>query len=183
MPEPAASRRDGPRERRFRQLFDEHQRIVLAYLRRRTSEPADAQDALSETFAVAWRRLDDVPTTRDEQVSWLLATARRILANQYRADRRRRALQVRVRVTSPDPVTRDVGDTTAEVALVRQALDRLPDHDREVLRLHAWDGLSYAQIATVLDLTETAVSVRLTRARQRLAAGLEALRDDAAAGT
>ena len=48
------------REARFEELFREHYRAVRGYALRRA--PGDlAQDAVSETFLVAWRRLDDVP--------------------------------------------------------------------------------------------------------------------------
>lgn len=165
----AASRRGSAPDDRFRRLFDDHYRIVMAYALRRTRETDDAHDVTSETFAVAWRRLDDVPTDRDAQVSWLLATARRVLANHYRSQRRRKALQDRVTADGQHGVSRDVGEATTEVDLVRSALNELPEIDREILRLAAWEDLPHAQIAEILELSVSAVSVRLHRARQRLA--------------
>jgi RNA polymerase sigma-70 factor (ECF subfamily) len=52
---------------------------------------------------------------------------------------------------------------------VRFALARLRPDDAEVLRLWAWEDLAPSDIATVLDVTPNAVSIRLHRARQRLA--------------
>lgn len=64
------------RETRFEALYRAHYRAVRAYLLRRI-DPETAQDALAETFLVAWRRLDEVPPhTR----AWLYGVARRILA-------------------------------------------------------------------------------------------------------
>ena len=171
----AAGRRGQEPEARFRRLFDDHYRIVMAYALRRTQAADDAHDVTSETFAVAWRRLEDVPADRDGQVSWLLATARRVLANVHRSHRRRRALQDRVVADGGGEVGRDVGETAGEVDLVRAALGELPDTDREILRLAAWEDLPHAQIAEVLDLSVSAVSVRLHRARQRLREALAAL--------
>ena len=179
----AAARRGREPEARFRRLFDDHYRIVMAYALRRTQAADDAHDVTSETFAVAWRRLDDVPTDRDGQVSWLLATARRVLANLHRSHRRRRALQDRVVADGGGTdVARDVGEATGEVDLVRTALGQLPDTDREILRLAAWEDLPHAQIAEILDLSVSAVSVRLHRARQRLTEALAALEDRDGAG-
>lgn len=172
----------GGAEDRFRRLFDDHYRIVMAFALRRTSAADDANDVTSETFAVAWRRLDDVPEDRDGQVSWLLATARRVLANVHRSTRRRHALQSRVEADSGLPTTRDIGESASEVDLVRTALAELGDVDREILHLTAWEELPHAQIAQILDLSVSAVSVRLHRARGRLAQVLELLERDADGG-
>ena len=68
------------REDRFEELFREHYGAVRGYaLRRALGEPA--QDAVSETFLVAWRQLDDVPA---DALPWLFGVARRVLANQRR---------------------------------------------------------------------------------------------------
>lgn len=182
MPDLAASRRGPGPEARFRRLFDDHYRIVMAFALRRTSAYDDAHDITSDTFTVAWRRLDDVPRDRDEQVAWLLGTARRVLANHHRSARRRRALAQRAEVVGDDPVSRDHGEATGEVQLVRDALAELAEADREILRLAAWDDLPHAQIAAILDLTTSAVSVRLHRARQRLAEVLATLDADEPTG-
>ena len=47
---------------RFDALFSAHQRHVLAYAMRRTSTPADAEDVAAETFTIAWRKLDAIPS-------------------------------------------------------------------------------------------------------------------------
>lgn len=167
---------------RFRRLFDDHYRIVMAFALRRTPEADDAHDVTSETFAVAWRRLDDVPTHRDGQVAWLLATARRVLANLHRSHRRRRALLSRVTANGDRIVARDVCEQTTEVDIVRTALADVGEVDREILRLAAWEDLPHAQIAEILDLSVSAVSVRLHRARQRLARALALLEDDGTGG-
>ena len=84
-----------PREDRFRSLFAAHHGAVLAFARRR-SNPAHADDIAAETFLVAWRRLDDVPTRPGEALPWLYAVARHTLLNAARSDRRREALAVRI---------------------------------------------------------------------------------------
>lgn len=181
MPDPAAPRRE-PSDDRFRRLFDDHYRIVMSFALRRTDTAEDANDVCAETFAVAWRRLEAVPVDRDGQVSWLLATARRVMANVHRSNRRRSALLARVASHRPQLAGRDVGEATGEVALVRAALEELAEVDREILRLAAWEDLPHAQIAEVLDLSVSAVSVRLHRARTRLAEVLAMLEDESRGG-
>jgi RNA polymerase sigma factor (sigma-70 family) len=157
---------------RFESLFDRHRRSVLGYALRRVDDPADAADALAETFLVAWRRLPDVPEGDDAR-PWLLGVARRVLANQRRGDQRRHGLSERLgRELAGQLPTAEPG-TDAE--LVRQALERLSDGDRELLLLSGWEGLTPAQIAVVVGARSVAVRSRLHRARRRLRAHLTAL--------
>lgn len=95
-------------ERRFSQIYQEHEREVLRYALRRCSEPEDAADIVAETFLVAWRRLGDVPLGPEARL-WLYGTARRVLANHRRgmgrrsrlADRLREELQRQIPVEPP----------------------------------------------------------------------------------
>lgn len=160
---------DGDRARRFEALYQTHMRAVLAYCLRR-ADPDTALEAMSDTFLVAWRRLDDVP---ESPLPWLLATARRTLANARRSSRRQEAL--RDRLNGQRHILMDT-DGPEEVALrddertrVHAALGRLAPTDREILTLTAWEGLSCAEVSEVLGIPAGRVSVRLHRAKKRLA--------------
>ena len=153
----------------FDRLCEEHHRHVLAYCARRTA-PADADDAASEVFTVAWRRRDDVPGG-EQALPWLYGVARNVLSHQHRSTQRFRRLTTRVAgVQDPLPPTPDaVVVEREEYTQVRDAVDQLRTGDREVLLLAAWEGLSHSQIAEILDISQAAVDKRLTRAKQRLA--------------
>jgi RNA polymerase sigma-70 factor, ECF subfamily len=161
------------RRRRFDELFATHGPDVVSYCRWRAASASDAQDATAEVFLAAWRRLDDVPEGEDGRV-WLLATARRVLANQRRSSRRRVALHERL-AQEPRPVPLEPPSRDGEEALVHEALDRLKARDREVLLLAEWEGLSPAQIARVLGCLTVTARGRLHRARRRFKATFEAL--------
>jgi RNA polymerase sigma-70 factor, ECF subfamily len=165
------------REERFEELFREHYGAVRGYALRRI--PGDlAQDVVSETFLVAWRRLDDVPA---DALPWLYGVARRVVANQRRAADRSTALERRVAATAAAiAVSNDLGENLGEGEIVRAALGRLSDRDREALILVAWHGLSAARAARAAGCTRAAFAVRLHRARARLAAALDSLRSPAA---
>jgi RNA polymerase sigma factor (sigma-70 family) len=150
---------------RFTQLFDAHFRSVSAYALRRTP-PAEADDVVAETFLVAWRRLEELP---ENPKPWLLGVARRVLANQRRAGRRRGALAERIADEATD------GHDRRSRPPVLEALSRLSEPDREALLLVAWDGLSTAEGALALGCSQTAFKVRLHRARARLRAELDSL--------
>ena len=164
--------RDADRRQRFDDLFAAFGSDVVAYCRWQSESPSDAQDAASEVFLTAWRRLDDVPAG-DAARTWLYATARRVLANQRRSNRRRVALQDRLLVEAAVTPCPDAPDPERE--LVREALRRLDARDREVLLFAEWEGLSPAQIAKVLGCLTVTARGRLHRARRRFRAAFEEL--------
>ena len=79
-------------EEDFRRLWADYNRHVLAYALRRTEQRSDAEDVVSATFTVAWRRFGDKPAAEFE-LPWLYAIAARVLANQRRSVRRLVALR------------------------------------------------------------------------------------------
>lgn len=85
-------------------MFAAHHDAVRRYVVRRQSG-ALVDDAIADTFLVAWRRLDAMP---ERTLSWLLGVARRVLAEPRRAVRRRRSLSERLHVDAlTDGVARD----------------------------------------------------------------------------
>ena len=175
---------DADRER-FELLFDRHRRAVLGYALRRVEQPADAADVLAETFLVAWRRLEDVPDGA-AGLPWLLAVARRVLANQRRGRRRRDGLAERLRgeLTAALPAhTGALGGgegERGEPGRLATALARLSEADREIVLLAGWEELEPAQIAVVLGIGGEAARTRLHRARARLRDALAATDPDRA---
>lgn len=149
---------------RFESLFELHHRRVLAFAVRRTRSQADAEDAVAETFAIAWRRIDQLPAG-DRELPWLLATTRRVLANQHRGSRRLGALLDRLRA---QPQSQPSLAPTPESPAM-DALSRLRPDDQELLRLIAWDDLSHAEAAAVIGISVNAIAIRLHRARGRFA--------------
>jgi RNA polymerase sigma-70 factor (ECF subfamily) len=145
----------------FERLFRRHYRSVLAYAMRRSS-PEVAEDVVAETFLIAWRRLDQVPS---DALPWLIGVARLTLSNQERSSRRQRALLVKV--TSVAALEEGGHDLTRSKVI--EALARLPESEREALTLLVWEGLTPQQAAIALGCSGVAVRARLHRARRRLA--------------
>jgi RNA polymerase sigma-70 factor (ECF subfamily) len=162
------------RSRRFEAIFRTTHSRVLAYALRRSADPATAEDVVSETFLVAWRRLDIVP---NDPLPWLLGTARKVLANQRRSASRREAAVgplVNLATVEPaDPAT-PTEERIADDQAFAEAFARLGAEDQEVLLLIAWDGLAPREAAKVLGCSAATFSVRLYRARRRLLKELEA---------
>jgi len=163
------------RQVRFEAVYAANHVSILGYALRRTTSPDDAADVLAETFLTAWRRLDELPSG-DEARLWLYGVARRVLANFYRGERRRSALTDRLRAELSYSYV--PAELTGETARLAEALRRLPEQDRELLTLAAWEGLDYGQIAVVLRCSRNAVRIRLYRARQKLAKELAGAHPD-----
>ena len=147
----------------FEALYARFADSVFRYAVRRTANTADAEDVLSETFSVCWRRLGDVPAGKE--LPWLYGVARRVIANQRRS--RGRLARLRSRLEA-EPVANV--DPPAEPQTALAALDRLSEADKEILRLSLWEELSPTEIAIALNISENAVYIRLHRARNRFAA-------------
>ena len=151
----------GP-DREFEQLFGSYAPAILAYAVRRATSPSDAEDAVAETFLIAWRRVDAVPKG-EAAVLWLYGVCRRVLANQRRSQQRRWRLFDKLRRGANVVQAQD----HAEGGQAIEALARLRPDDQELLRLVAWEQLSHSEIARVLGITPNAVAIRLHRARRR----------------
>lgn len=157
---------DAARRARFEAVAAEIYEPVQRYLHRR-ARAADADDVLSETLLVVWRRLDDVP---DAPLPWCIGAARRCLANHRRGEQRRLRLVER---TAAQPHPCGGGDPQQVVEQgepeLSAAMVTLSDSEAEIVRLWAWERLEPREIATVLDTTPNAVSVALSRAKRKLA--------------
>lgn len=151
----------------FRQLYEQHYGSVLAFVLRRHPRE-EAEDVVQETFLVAWRRFTELP---EPPLPWLYGTARKVLANRRRGEARAGALETKLAGLYLGVEDRAAG-WTGEAESVRRALARLPECDREILTLVAWEGLSPGEAATVLCCSGAAARVRLYRARRRFARAL-----------
>lgn len=156
-------------EAEFTGLFTEHYWAVLGYGLRRV-DPATAHDIAAETFLVAWRQLDVAP---DHPRPWLLAVARRVLANELRRQSRHDRLTDRIGLHAGHGLVHpDHAVSLAEAGHVAAAMATLTARDQEVLQLFGWEQLDQREAAQVLGCTVPAVKVRLHRARRRLRGAL-----------
>jgi DNA-directed RNA polymerase specialized sigma24 family protein len=87
---------DDDRRRRFEAVYAQTYEPILGYAMRRCDSPEDAADAVAETFAIAWRRVDALPPHAEARL-WLYGIARNVLANQ------RRGLRVAFQIIEPNP--------------------------------------------------------------------------------
>lgn len=163
----------------FADLFDRHARSVNAFATYRVGRHA-AEDVLSETFLVAFRRRADFDASAESAGPWLIGIASRLI-------RRHRAVEAR----QWNSFTASIGradhsslgglddalsrvDAEREVAALRARIAALAPRDRETLLLYAWQGMSYDEIAAALGVPVGTVRSRLNRVRRRLDPGRRA---------
>lgn len=151
----------------YRRYADELYRFCL----RRSHDSAFAEEALSTTFAEAWRRRDEVDFVSRPIRPWLYGVARNVLRDQRRKQRRQEEVR-----TSLERVQRRHADDPCEELMRREitlalvgSLDALPEGQREVVALCLFGDCSYEVVASELKVPIGTVRSRLHRARLSLA--------------
>jgi len=153
----------------FSALFDQHHRAIWSFVRRRVINAADADDVSADVFTVAWRRWGVVPAQNERRL-WLFGIARNVLRNHHRSSVRQQRLASRLAVVCERDLLVEPVERSNELWL---ALAQLSEADRDLLIMRAWDQLPVTDIAVLLDCSPNAVSLRLHKARGRLAAELQ----------
>jgi RNA polymerase sigma-70 factor (ECF subfamily) len=157
----------------FGELYARHDRAVRAYCLWRTGDPTVAEDLTSIVFLEAWRGRARTVLATETARPLLLGIARNVVHGQWRSRRRHRAAVDRLGRATADRPNHD-DDSVERLAAaerleaVRQRLDALPHHEREVLVLVALSDLTYVEAAAVLGVAVGTIRSRLSRARAHL---------------
>jgi RNA polymerase sigma-70 factor (ECF subfamily) len=131
---------------------------LLAYLRRRVGRQGDAEGLLQETFVIAARQFESL-NAADSPKAWLFGVSRNLAREQARRGPRRAMLAISVEPVAPIEFEDD-----ERLDVMRVAIDRLPNVQREVLELRLAQDLSYAEIAQALEIPIGTVRSRLHNA-------------------
>jgi RNA polymerase sigma-70 factor (ECF subfamily) len=150
----------------FETLYARYGQDVFRFALYLCGNRADAEDIAAETFARAWTSRDRLrlPTVK----GYLFAIARNLNRMGWRSQKRRTELDASLPDGRPGPELEAEGRD--QLARVLAALQEMPETDRAAVLMRAQDGMSHAEIARALGLTEVAVKVKVHRARLRLAA-------------
>ena len=158
----------------FRELAP---RLVL-YARQFVESVADAEDVVQMAFVRWWQRY---PTGDRTQVPLLYAAVRSISLDMRRKDMRRilREAKSEVFIESENAPFFDASVEQRERAeIVGEAMRGLPEEQREVVTLHLWGGLTFAQIAQMTGVSINTVAGRYRYALAALQRKLEPRRED-----
>lgn len=150
----------------YGELVGQYQRLLVSVAYRQGLDLAEAEDVAQEAFVRAWLALPRYKPSVGSWRAWLC----RIAINLAIDFHRRKRPQVDLDDAIPDGGTGPAEQAEKEMRakMVRQALAQLPPASRAALILCEYEGLSYAEIATALDIPMGTVMSRLNYARRRL---------------
>jgi RNA polymerase sigma-70 factor (ECF subfamily) len=163
------------------ELFRRYRSVAYRVAYRLLGNEADALDAVQEAFVKALTHLDGFQG-RSSFKTWLLRVVGNAALDLGRQRSRREAIRLdglsaQTREEMEPMVFEDAGRDLERAdmrRILQQALDQLPVAQRQTFVLHAEAGLSYREVASVLDISIGTVMSRLYYTRQRLRALLEA---------
>jgi RNA polymerase sigma-70 factor (ECF subfamily) len=161
----------------LRVVYQVYGRLVFSIAYKTLGDVGLAEDATQQTFVKAWRGA----ATYDPSgalVAWLTTIARRAAIDVYRRERRHRNLESISSADSALVTLPPSAEQISDVLEVRQALEELPDQDRELIRLQHYDELTHSEIARQLAVPLGTVKSRSFRAHRRLAGLLGHLRTE-----
>ena len=151
----------------FDEIYRRYARPVLGLALRRLGDRGRAEDALQDAFAAIWRSASSYDPTRGQGGAWLYTVARNAIVDGARR-------RPEPPMEAPDEPSGENGPPEqAEAAWlawrVHGALEHLPEHERPVIELAYWGGLSQSEISDFLHVPLGTVKTRTRSALARLA--------------
>jgi len=155
----------------FEVLYRRYARSMLGLALRRLGDRGRAEDAVQETFTSIWRSAKSYDPARGRGAPWLYAVARNAISDRGRA-------RIEPPAEAPDEPSGEAGPAEqAEQSWVswrvHRALEDLTEHERSLIELAYWGGLSQSEISGMLDIPLGTVKTRTRAALARLADALE----------
>src|SRR6185369_3504863 len=170
-PQPDEQRNDD-----FEALYARHSREVWALAYARWMNADTAMDITQEAFLRLWKKLEEGEKILNVR-AWLLRVARNLAEDHAKSAFRRNGThppQTMNGVQAHDPLPLERLEREETFAQLRHILDQMPKGDREILTFRYALDYDTDEIARQLSINPTAVHMRLSRARQRLAERLKA---------
>jgi RNA polymerase sigma-70 factor (ECF subfamily) len=157
----------------FGQIYDRHDPALQRFLGRRAGDRI-AEGLVGELFRIAFERRKSFDVARESALPWLYGIGSNLLLKHRRGEARRLRASAEMAAA---PADRRATAAALEARLlfprVAEAIETLPDGEREALLLFAWEDLSYQSVAEALELPVGTVRSRLNRARSHLRELLE----------
>ena len=158
----------------FGVIYDRHAATLLRFLGRRVGAGV-AEGLVGELFRIAFERRKTFDGSRASALPWLYGIGSNLLLKHRRGEARRLRASARM-AAGREPTERRTSAAALDARVlprVANAIEALPDGEREALLLFAWEDLSYQSVAEALELPIGTVRSRLNRARARLRELLE----------
>jgi RNA polymerase sigma-70 factor (ECF subfamily) len=152
------------KNRKYALLIEAHSQDLYKYALWLCKDKAMAEDVMQEAFLRAWKSLDSLREAKAAK-GWLFTIFRREHARQFE----RKQFQYKDMESLDTIADAQMGyDDRPEAFALRNALARLPQEYREPLEMQVLGGFSCDEIATILEMSSSAVMTRLFRARKKM---------------
>ncbi|HEX6533974.1 MAG TPA: RNA polymerase sigma-70 factor [Gemmatimonadaceae bacterium] len=162
----------------FESIFRRYYEHLCLFAERLLRSPDSARDAVQDVFVAIWRQKASCQGCDNLRVYLFTAVRNRVLKllrhrNVVNRTRARMALEHRSPGHGAAPETpEEESDARELAAAVERIIQQLPERSREAYLLHRRDGLSYAEIAAVMDVSVRTVENHIARALRGLREGL-----------
>ena len=157
----------------FEELHGRYHRAMLGLASSRLRDRGRAEDAVQEVFASVWRAAGTYRPELGPGAPWVYAVARNAITSRWR--KRIEPAAEAFDEPSLEPGPAEQAEQSWQSFCVHRALETLPGHQRELVELAYWGGLSQSEIAQRLELPLGTVKTRTRAALKRLS---EALKED-----
>jgi RNA polymerase sigma-70 factor (ECF subfamily) len=149
-------------ENALRLVYDRYGGLVFTIARSTLPTPSDAEDVTQATFVSAWRGRQSYRRERGSFQSWLIGIVKRRVIDHLRDNERHRLADQAVR-QQPEPDQIHHIERVIDQVAISDALERLPEAQRRVLKLAFYDDLTHTQIASVTGMPLGTVKSYLRR--------------------
>jgi RNA polymerase sigma-70 factor, ECF subfamily len=151
-------------------LYDRYRLILFGLILRILHSQPEAEDVLQEVFLQVWRRASDFDEQRGRPFTWLVTLARSRAIDRLRSLASRDRTVTEAARATPDIIVDAADDAmkSEQGAIVRRALDELPEEQRRALVLAYFEGLTQSEIAARLNSPLGTVKTRMRSGMIRL---------------
>jgi len=151
-------------EAAFSEFYDLTAKLVYGIVLKVVRDPSMAEEVTQETFVEIWRLAPRYEESRGSAKSWTATIAHRRAVDRVRSEQSRRTREER----DHERRVENSGDSTSEVVIdrldharVRSALDALSETQREAVTLAYYQGRTYREVATLLEIPEGTAKTRI----------------------
>jgi len=154
-------------QRKYAKIYDRYVKKIYRFIFLKVNSPEVAEDLTSEVFLRGWESFKSGEKIENIQ-AFLYQIARNLVTDFYREKGRAQVISAEWEMIDLRKTPEEKALLSSDLKIVREALDRIPDSQREVIILRYVNDLSIKEIAQILDKSEEAVRVSLHRALQAL---------------
>ena len=144
--------------------FDQHAAALVLFAQQIVGRRGEAEDAVQEGFVRFWKHRREAR----EPVAYLYVCVRSCALDQLRGQQRRRLREREVSSSHDEHYLVDFGQREERRLAIERGLRELPDQQRQVVVMKIWGGLTFAQIATALEISPNTAASRYRYALEHL---------------